>query len=43
MSGAIPFLTRFLSKGLANFFGELVQKCLDQEVQKSSNYSDKLI
>ena len=40
ISGAIPFLT---SQGLANFFGALLQNCLDQEVQKSSNYSDKLI
>ena len=44
ISGAIPFLTyRFLLQGLANIFRALLQICLDQEVQKSSNYSDKLI
>ena len=42
--GAIPFITyRFLSQELTNCFGTLLQKCVDQEVQKSSNYSDELI
>ena len=36
-------LYRFLSQRLEIFFGALLQICLDQEVQKSSNYSDKLI
>ena len=39
ISGAIACLT--LSQEI--FFGALLQNCLDQEVQKSSNYSDKLI
>ena len=26
-----------------DFFGALLQNCLDQEVEKSSNYFDKLI
>ena len=39
ISGAIPFLTyRFLSQGFA-----ISQNSLDQEVQKTSNYSDKLV
>ena len=36
-------LYRFLSEVLANFCGAQLQDCLDQEVQKSSNYSNKLI
>ena len=36
-------LCRFLLQGLANNFAALLQYHLDQEVQKSSNYSAKLI
>ena len=36
-------LYRFLLQGLKNLSGTLLQNCLGQEVQKSTNYSDKLI
>ena len=37
------YLYRFLSQGFARFCGLLVKKYLDQEVWKTSNYSDKLV
>ena len=33
----------FCHKNLQMFFGALLQNCLDQEVQKSSNFPNKLI